>query len=146
MTVISQVGTAYSDLNVYVFDGEDYTGFNGLSDANGKVIFTLPEGDYRFRADLNDVQFWSGESDHCGLPGCETALVEVPGAFGITEVTIDYTYDPLYRLTAADYDDGTFFHYTYDAVGNRLTQDTLAGMNAYAYDIANRLMSVDGVN
>jgi RHS repeat-associated protein len=59
---------------------------------------------------------------------------------------IDYSYDPRYRLTAADYDDGTFFHYTYDAVGNRITQATLAGMNNYVYDIANRLIEVDGVS
>jgi len=30
-------------------------------------------------------------------------------------------------------------------VGNRLTQDTLAGTNEYAYDIANRLVEADGV-
>jgi hypothetical protein len=30
-------------------------------------------------------------------------------------------------------------------VGNRLTQDTLAGSNTYLYDIANRLIEVDGV-
>ena len=78
----------------------------------------------------------------------QEATVEIPGGLGTTEVTIDYTYDSLYRLTAADYDDedGTFFHYTYDAVGNRLTQDTLAGTNTYAYDIANRLTNVDGVS
>jgi RHS repeat-associated protein len=58
--------------------------------------------------------------------------------------TINYSYDPLYRLTAADYDDGTFFHYTYDAVGNRLTQTTNSGTSTYTYDIANRLTSVDG--
>ena len=64
-------------------------------------------------------------------------------------VTIDYTYDPLYRLTAADYDSGDYYHYTYDAVGNRLTQESSVGgppsTVAYAYDIANRLTSVDGV-
>jgi len=60
-------------------------------------------------------------------------------------VIIDYAYDPLYRLTAADYSTGELFHYTYDAVGNRLTQETLAGTNEYAYDIANRLAEVDGV-
>jgi RHS repeat-associated protein len=59
---------------------------------------------------------------------------------------IDYTYDPLQRLIAADYSTGEFFHYSYDAVGNRLTQDTLAGTNAYDYDIANRLIEVDGVD
>ena len=62
-----------------------------------------------------------------------------------TSVTINYTYDPLYRLTAADYSTGEFFHYTYDAVGNRLSQDTLFGTNIYTYDITNRLTSVDGV-
>ena len=53
--------------------------------------------------------------------------------------TITYTYDPLNRLTAADYDDGTYFHYNYDAVGNRLSEVTDAGTNTYVYDVANRL-------
>ena len=61
-------------------------------------------------------------------------------------VVIDYTYDPLQRLTAADYSTGEFFHYSYDPVGNRLTQDTLAGTNLYTYDIANRLIDVDGIS
>jgi RHS repeat-associated protein len=69
-----------------------------------------------------------------------------PQAGEVVTRVIDYSYDPLYRLTAADYDDGTFFHYTYDAVGNRITQETLAGMNNYVYDIANRLIEVDGVS
>jgi RHS repeat-associated protein len=63
--------------------------------------------------------------------------------------TIDYTYDSLYRLTAADYSDGSYYHYTYDAVGNRLTQESLVdGLPislAYTYDIANRLTAVNEV-
>jgi RHS repeat-associated protein len=58
---------------------------------------------------------------------------------------INYTYDSLYRLTAADYSSGPFFHYTYDAVGNRLTEVTQTGTTPYVYDIANRLISVSGV-
>ena len=146
VTVASQTGDPYPDLNVYVFDGEDYTGYNGVSDASGEVVFTLPEGSYHFRADYNGVQFWSDVVNHCTLPGCTEATVEIPGGLGTTEVTIDYTYDPLNRLTAADYDDGTFFYYAYDAVGNRMSQETLASTNTYAYDIANRLTSVDGVS
>jgi RHS repeat-associated protein len=69
-----------------------------------------------------------------------------PQAGEVITRVIDYSYDPLYRLTGADYDDGTFFHYTYDAVGNRITQATLAGTNNYVYDIANRLIEVDGVS
>ena len=64
---------------------------------------------------------------------------------GEVEVTIDYTYDSLYRLTAVDYDDGTYFHYTYDAVGNRLTEETNEATSSYTYDAANRLTDVDGV-
>jgi RHS repeat-associated protein len=58
---------------------------------------------------------------------------------------INYVYDSLYRLTAADYSSGEYFHYSYDPVGNRLTEQTQGGTNTYAYDAANRLTSVDGV-
>ncbi len=57
-------------------------------------------------------------------------------------VAINYSYDALYRLTAADYSDGRFYHYAYDAVGNRLAQDTHLGSTSYAYDSANRLINV----
>jgi len=59
--------------------------------------------------------------------------------------SITYTYDPLYRLTATDYDDGTYFHYTYDRVGNRLTESIVAGTTTYVYDDANHLTSMGGV-
>ena len=48
-----------------------------------------------------------------------------------------YQYDALYRLTGADYSDGTYFRYTYDACfaggksGNRLTQETVTGTITY---------------
>jgi hypothetical protein len=150
--VQSQTGSPYPDLAVYVFSGESYTGFNGVSDGDGQVAFTLPEGSYRFRVDYDGVQFWSDEVDHCTIPGCLEALVEIPGGVGEVSVMIDYTYDPLYRLTEADYthtgtgSTGEYFWYTYDAVGNRLTQQTHEVTNIYAYDIANpvSLRSRDG--
>jgi hypothetical protein len=55
---------------------------------------------------------------------------------------ITYTYDPLYRLTAVDYSTGPYFHYTYDGLGNRLTQATITNTTVYTYDIANRLTNV----
>jgi RHS repeat-associated protein len=61
-------------------------------------------------------------------------------------LNIAYTYDPLGRLTGANYSDGTFFHYTYDAVGNRLSQATQVGTVNYVYDDANRLASVGGMS
>jgi RHS repeat-associated protein len=59
--------------------------------------------------------------------------------------TYTFTYDPLYRLAGAAYSTGEFFEYTYDAVGNRLSETTHLGTTTYHYDDANRLTSVDGV-
>jgi RHS repeat-associated protein len=62
-------------------------------------------------------------------------------------VTIDYTYDGLYRLTAAEYSTGEVFEYTYDATGNRLSQTVTINeipiTTTYTYDDANRLSQVD---
>ncbi len=59
---------------------------------------------------------------------------------------IDYHYDSLGRLLEADYADGSNYHYTYDKVGNRKTETTMAGSTTYVYDDANRLVSVIGVS
>jgi YD repeat-containing protein len=61
-----------------------------------------------------------------------------------THRVISYTYDSLYRLTDADYSAGEFYQYAYDAVGNRLSLTTHAGVVNYAYDAANHLTSVNG--
>ena len=67
-------------------------------------------------------------------------------------LAISRVYDPLYRLKEVNYSNGQYFHYTYDADGNRKTQVVCIGtptctpaMTGYDYDIANRLTSVDGV-
>jgi hypothetical protein len=95
VTVSDQIGDPYPELDVYAFDGETYTGFHGVSDENGQVVFTLPAGDYRLRADYDGVQFWSNTENNCTVPGCTETTVEIPGGLGHEEVTIDYTYDPL---------------------------------------------------
>jgi RHS repeat-associated protein len=70
-------------------------------------------------------------------------------------VSIDYEYDPLNRLVKATYTDPNnpaagerTYEYTYDAVGNRLSQtitiDGLAATTNYLYDAANRLLEAGG--
>jgi YD repeat-containing protein len=60
----------------------------------------------------------------------------------IAQTVIDYQYDALYRLTEANYSDGTFFHYAYDSNGNRVSETTVVGTVESVYDTANRLTSV----
>ncbi|MEJ5312591.1 MAG: RHS repeat-associated core domain-containing protein [Anaerolineae bacterium] len=57
---------------------------------------------------------------------------------------ISYTYDSLYRLTAADYSTGEYYAYQYDPVGNREVMTDTA-VHTYVYDAANRLTNADGV-
>jgi hypothetical protein len=70
-------GDPKEGLPVYVFDGTSYTGYNDITNASGEVVFDVPEGSYRFRSDLNGTQFWSGETNHCNIPGCSNATVVV---------------------------------------------------------------------
>ena len=69
-----------------------------------------------------------------------------PPPTGVEQVAIDYSYDPLYRLTRAQYSGSlaASYAYTYDAVGNRLTQNANGTLTNYSYDNANRLTSVNG--
>ncbi len=85
----------------------------------------------------------------CGLPPASLPQIksDSPAQQGqSTTVTIDYTYDPLYRLTSADYSTGDYYHYAYDSVGNRLSETTQLATKNYVYDSANRLSSVNGVS
>jgi len=72
-------------------------------------------------------------------------FTSTPGQPPTGPVTIIYEYDDLYRLTEANYSNGDYYHYTYDAVGNRLSQTTQFAVISYQYDLANRLKFVDSV-
>ncbi len=70
----------------------------------------------------------------------------------LVSVTITYVYDSLYRLKEANYSDGRYFRYTYDEVGNRLTETKCVLLpcaspitTTYTYDDANRIATVNGV-
>ena len=76
--VADERGDPMQGIPVYVFDGAAYTGFNQTTDANGQASITLPEGNYRFRADVDGVQFWSGEENHCEIAGCTSVLMTIP--------------------------------------------------------------------
>ena len=71
--------------------------------------------------------------------GNRTRVTETAG--GVTR-EISYTYDSLYRLTAADYSTDEAYAYQYDPVGNREVMTDAIGIHTYTYDAANRLTSI----
>jgi RHS repeat-associated protein len=85
-------------------------------------------------------------SAHPAMAPLMTTLASQPATIpsGLNQTVIEYSYDPLSRLTAADYSDGSYFHYTHDAVGNRLSEVTEVYTTTYSYDDANRLVSAGG--
>jgi len=75
VTVQDGSGAPQASVPVYAFDGATYTNYNGTTNATGQVTLTLPLGNYRFRADKGGVQYWSGPSNHCTVPGCTSVTV-----------------------------------------------------------------------
>jgi hypothetical protein len=59
---VTGAGLPREGVNVYLFSTADsYLGLNETTDSEGKVSFRIPEGVYKFRADYQSSQFWSGE-------------------------------------------------------------------------------------
>jgi hypothetical protein len=91
VTVLDTDGVPREGLSVYAFNGSTYTSYSKTTNADGQATFTLPAGSYRFRADLNGTQFWSGTENHCEIPGCETAGVTVSIPMMVTVLDTDGT-------------------------------------------------------
>jgi len=99
--VVPQVG-----LPVYVFDETTYTYYNDTTDVNGEVSFTLPPGSYRFRSDMNGVQFWSGTNNHCTIPGCleATIVVTIPVTVSVEDTNgVSKEGVPVYAFEGPNY-------------------------------------------
>ena len=59
---VTGAGFPRAGVNVYVFTASgSYLGIYGTTDADGKVVFRLPEETYKFRVDYQQSQFWSAE-------------------------------------------------------------------------------------
>lgn len=66
-----------SNVPVVVFDGETETQYSTVTDENGQAQLSMPAGDYRFRAEFNGAYYWSGAENHCSMPGCSEATIQV---------------------------------------------------------------------
>jgi len=55
-------GMPQPGVSVFVFnDQESYLGISGTTNADGQILFSLPEGSYNFRADYSGNQYWSDD-------------------------------------------------------------------------------------
>ena len=123
------------------------TQYDWITAFGGVSSLTLEySGSMTFGACVLDVD-WSSND----LGGGQGASSFFDWLLDVLQNTIDYTYDPLNRLTNVSYDeDGPTYHYVYDNVGNRTVQQVCPVHNcinaieySYSYDDANRLTSVN---
>jgi hypothetical protein len=77
-----------------------------VTDANGEATFDLPQGDYRFRSDLNGTQFWSGEANDCAIAGCTSVLMTIPDP--VLVVVQDTSGTPMEGLPVYVFDGATY--------------------------------------
>jgi alpha-tubulin suppressor-like RCC1 family protein len=71
-------------LTVTAFDNETETGYSVVTNDTGEAMFNLPEGSYRFRVIKNGETYWSGETDHCIVPGCPDVEIMTDGPILVT--------------------------------------------------------------
>jgi hypothetical protein len=108
----------FEGVKVYAFDGATYKGYSGTSGKDGQVTFTLPQGNYRFRGELNKTKFWSSVTNECVLPGCASAAITLTKP--VTVTVKDTSGAPKEGLKVSAYDGTTSrsIHGKTDANGN----------------------------
>ena len=89
-----------------------------LPDSSGQVTLTLPEGNYRFRSDLNGGQFFSGVNNHCTVPECTMAVITVPQYESVTVTVADANGLPQPGLPVYAFDGATYTGYNSTTDGN----------------------------
>jgi len=107
------------------------------------TLFTVPAGRLTALLHARGTTVLAHYAYTLDAAGNRTRVTETVG--GVPR-GISYTYDPLYRLTAADYSTGEQYTYQYDPVGNRTTMTSttpLSGtvVTAYTFDAAHRRTS-----
>ena len=144
---------------------------NACTPDSGQVTLTHPLGNYRFHADENGTQFWSGANNLCPVPGCTSAAITVsvpvvilvrdtdgvPGV-GLPVYAYSGTTYMNYNGTTSASGQVTFtlpagnYRFRADKNGNPSASSGQALLNdgekSYTYDQANRLtnVSANGLN
>ncbi len=91
--VIRASGDPLPDVSVYAFTGEAdrYTGVGGMTNDDGLIIFSLVDGDYKFRADYQNAPYWS---EKVNSPQSDSTTIQVAPAEFTLQV-VDERGEPL---------------------------------------------------
>ena len=84
VTVSDDAGTLLSGINVYAFNNNTYLNKSAVTDANGVATMVLSDGSYRFRADKSGTEYYSGGTNHCSTPSCNSVAVNIPRPVEVT--------------------------------------------------------------
>jgi len=86
--IVTDAGQPLEGITVYVFSATGtYLNLSGTTDVDGIVLFRLPAGDYKFRADYQGSQYWSDEQT---LVADQVNSIEIStggGTFALTVLT-----------------------------------------------------------
>ena len=92
--IVTGAGQPLEGITVYVFSAAGtYLNLSGTTDVDGMVLFHLPAGDYKFRADYQGSQYWSDEQTLVSDQVNSVAVSTGGGTFTLTILTNDI--DPL---------------------------------------------------
>lgn len=83
---VTNAGNPLPDVMVYAFNTANYyLGISGSTDTSGRIDFTLPAGDYQFRADWMGSQYWSEQQT---VAADQETQVSLSTGGGTIEVTL----------------------------------------------------------
>lgn len=129
---VSGNGQLLSGINVYVFsETGTYLNISGSTDETGSVLFRLPAGNYRFRADYQSNMFWSGVQNL--VQDMATPVTISTGGGSFTLAVMKNAIDPLTGVQCFVFDEnGTYLNLT--STTDTLGQATL-GLSDGTYKI-----------
>ncbi|MCP4424980.1 MAG: hypothetical protein GY803_10840, partial [Chloroflexi bacterium] len=136
----ADAGAAY----YFTSDGTTWTEQAKFTPANGG-----PSDHFGIAVALYGNHLAVGARYHASATGRSGAVFSYDAAVGLQTTTIQYEYDPLYRLTKADYSGGVqaSYDYVYDAVGNMTAFTETVGLQTTAvtrqFNAANQLQSTN---
>lgn len=141
LTLTYGVGPDHSIFDVYI-GGTLYNSYNGYNPVKDEKTLEIDlAGDGLVLFEMKNRADNSPASD-----GYRMRFKSLAARSRLMHRTIDYTYDALQRLLAADYSDDRSYAYSHDVAGNRTQQQVTIGMTTtttdWTYNVANQMTTM----